>query len=71
MVTRSLNNQNRTVAASNNMSSGMLGVYPNRKGWMARIHVNGKDHHLGTFQSTAEAQRAYLEAKKRLHPNAP
>ena len=39
---------------------------PDRKKWFARITVQGKCHHLGTFPSKAEAQQAYSDALKAL-----
>jgi len=38
-----------------------------RKKFMARIRLNGKDIHLGLFDTTKEAHNAYLEAKKIYH----
>ena len=36
----------------------------------ARISVNGQDHALGTFETAAQAEAAYLAAKASLHPEA-
>lgn len=42
----------------------------NSKKFYSRIRVNGKYHHLGTFDTAAQAGAAYLAAKKALHPDA-
>lgn len=33
----------------------------------AGIFTNGKQHHLGTFKTVEEANRAYVTAKRQLH----
>lgn len=66
-VTRSVNHENLRRARSDN-AHGFLGVSPFKgKWWKARITVNGKWQHLGTFRTPEEAHAAYLEAKRRLH----
>lgn len=66
-VTRSVNHENLRSARSDS-AHGFLGVSPFRKKWWkARITVNGKFQHLGTFRTPEEAHAAYLEAKRRLH----
>jgi len=64
----SLNMQNLKTAQSNNLSSGLLGVYRNRKRWGAKITVNRVVHLLGTHDTPEEAYAAYLGAKRLLHP---
>jgi hypothetical protein len=39
--------------------------------WMAKITVDGKQKHLGYFDTEAEARKAYLDGKKIHHPTAP
>lgn len=66
-VTRSVNHENLRRARSDS-AHGFLGVSPFKgKWWKARITVNGKWQHLGTFKTPEEAHAAYLEAKRRLH----
>ena len=38
--------------------------------WKAKISCNYKVIHLGSFDTPEEARQAYLEAKKKYHPNA-
>lgn len=63
------NNQNR-IRPNTGSASGLLGVSPDaRKGkWRAQIWVNGSSKSLGRFDKKEDAHRAYLEAKKALHP---
>ena len=42
------------------------GVIQRKNRWYARIHYDGKLHHLGTFLNEAEAQAAYQLALKEL-----
>ncbi len=65
-VTRSVNHENLRSARSDS-AHGFLGVSPFFGKWKARITVNGKFQHLGTFSTPEEAHAAYLEAKRRLH----
>lgn len=67
--TRSENGQNRVRAQSNN-SSGFLGVYKkkNSKKWCAQIVVSKKNKFLGVFDTAEEASKAYLNAKRNMHP---
>jgi len=37
------------------------------KRWFSKIGVNGKNIHLGTYDTEEEARNAYLEAKKKYH----
>lgn len=63
IVTPAQNNQNITKV---NGASGIRGVRATRKGqFSARVKVNGREHHLGTF-STAEMARAAAEDGRRL-----
>lgn len=66
-ITRSGNTQNRVLADADSIS-GALGVSRNHFNWQARIRLNGKLVYLGTYATIPEAEHAYLEAKKRLHP---
>lgn len=65
----SLNMQNRRDAAACN-PTGLLGVQEVEKShkFRSKITIGGKQHYLGTFNTADEAHRAYLEAKRILHP---
>lgn len=60
------NTRNRATSRSN---SGVRGVYfyKRTKQWVARVVVDGKEHHLGYFDDLASAARARQEAASRLH----
>lgn len=68
-ATRGENLQNKRRAQSNS-ASGMLGVSWDkaRSKWTAEIKVGKTKFRLGRFDLVAEAQSAYLEAKRRHHP---
>ena len=66
-VDRAVNMQNLKTAQSNNLSSGLLGVYPNKKRWGAKITVNRTVYLLGTHDTPEEAHQVYLGAKRLLH----
>jgi len=66
IVDRSQNMQNEGHARSSN-SVGSLGVSRHGSKYRARIEVNGKQTHIGTFDTVIEASVAYLKAKKMLH----
>ena len=67
-ATNGQNMQNMRSARADN-GSGMLGVrwHERDKRWHARIMLDGKAKHLGSFGSPEEAQTAYLAAKRKLH----
>ena len=71
-VQRQTNIHNQSRPQKGNRS-GYLGVMwaVQRKTWFARIAVNGKRKHLGTFKTPEAAHAAYLAAKQLLHPTAP
>jgi hypothetical protein len=50
-------------------SSGLLGVTLHARSgrWYARITTDGNGRHLGSFSDKAEAEAAYLAAKRSLH----
>jgi hypothetical protein len=67
-VSASVNQQNRKKARVDN-KCGWLGVSSSGKRWQARIsYPGGKDVYLGVFDTPELAHSAYLEAKKRFHP---
>jgi len=61
VATPSQNTQNRAIAAG---ASNYKGVAKNGKGWSAKITVNKKRIHLGTFKTAKEAAIAYNKACK-------
>jgi hypothetical protein len=66
--TKSENQHNRIRAWG---KSGLLGVVAIRKRFRATIFSDGKQRHLGMFDTPEEAHRAYLAAKAIHHPTAP
>lgn len=64
-VTQSVNQHNIRRARRSNRSTGILGAWPNKKGFQTRIVVNGKVRHIGTFKTAGEAHDAYIAAKRR------
>ena len=67
-ATNGQNKQNMRSARADN-GSGLLGVrwHDRDQRWHARIMLDGKAKHLGSFGSSEEAQAAYLAAKRELH----
>lgn len=67
-VSRSVNMQNKREASKNN-KSGFLGVYFHKplKKFTAQIRANGKNKHLGFFETAELAHAAYLLAKREFH----
>jgi hypothetical protein len=65
------NSHNRQLASDN--TSGCTGVSwdKQKRKWIARIMANGSRRFLGHFPTPEEAHRAYLRAKRELHPSAP
>lgn len=65
-VSCSVNLQNLRGAKSHNRT-GLLGVKKHRNKFLARISVQGKEFHIGTFDFPIAAHEAYLNAKRQLH----
>lgn len=67
-ATRGENLQNQRTAKPFNRS-GLLGVIWSSQAskWMARVTHNGKQHHVGTFDTPEEAHAAYVVKKRQLH----
>jgi hypothetical protein len=63
-ATLSQSNANRRLPRNN--ACGLKGVSQDRRGWRARIHKNGQDHHLGTFPTPQAAHAAYVKAARKL-----
>jgi len=66
-ATRAENNQNMRRARCDN-KSGLLGVTPDRGRWRGAIQLDGRSRPLGLFDTPEAAHRAYLDAKRLLHP---
>ena len=65
-VSRSVNQQNlRTPNADNR--AGFLGVSRDGSRWKARIKINGKQSHIGRFDTPQLAHAAYVAAKRTIH----
>lgn len=62
------NARNRSGAQKNNHSSGVLGVdwSASSKKWRVRIRVPGRRVHVGYFSDLSGANRARLDAERRL-----
>ncbi len=62
LATNQQNQANRPPGKNN--TSGIKGVHWHKmaKGWAARIGVNGRRFHLGTFGTAEDARLAYQEA---------
>jgi hypothetical protein len=72
-VKQGVNLQNQKRAKRNRVSSDLLGVSFSNKGqnkdrpYRARIVVDRKEIHLGTFAYEKDAHDAYLAAKRQYH----
>lgn len=71
-VPRHINRQNEAGPHAQN-KLGVRGVKasPTRGKYLAKIKANGKDMHLGTFDSIEAAQTAYENARRKFHPGCP
>lgn len=65
IVTPSQNQHNRFRVCSN--TSGIVGVRKLGKVWIARITINNKRIHLGSFKDIRDAVKARLSATKEYH----
>lgn len=70
VVTHAENLQNRRGADRRNMSSGYRGVYWNKNlgKWNVQVRTNGVGYHIGCYTDLEEANKAAIEARKRLLP---
>lgn len=66
-VRHDVNSQNRRSAHRNN-KSGLIGVSPYKDRFQANISASGRRQFLGIFATREEAFRAYVVAKRSLHP---
>lgn len=60
-------NMQNLKGARTDSRTGLLGVAPNGKRWMAMIMANGKRKYLGTYDTPEEAHAAYLHEKRLVH----
>jgi len=65
-VTSTVNQQN-VRRARKGSATGILGVYRHRHGFRTSIQVGGVSRYIGCFETAAEAQEAYLKARRELH----
>jgi hypothetical protein len=67
-VTKRANSQNMRGAMSNS-ASRLIGASPDKQTgrWLSQIRIDGKKHHIGRFDTAAEAHQAYLAAKRIHH----
>lgn len=70
VVTHALNAQNRKLNKTN--KSGYRGVFLNKKSgkWIARVTLNKKSHHIGTFDTAEEAGKAASAWRRENMPNS-
>ncbi len=70
-ATNAENQQNVKLKSHN--TSGMTGVsfHRQRKKWRASIAANGRQFHLGLFDTPEAARERYLQAKRELHTFQP
>lgn len=69
VASRAQNMHNR-ISSSNN-TSGYKGVHwdKRKEKWIAAIGIDGRRKHLGNFDSSEDAARAYDQAARELHGN--
>jgi hypothetical protein len=65
-VTQRVNLQNQRRGHSDS-KTGILGVTPHGRDFMATIKVDGANKYLGLFSTPEKAQEAYLAAKRKWH----
>lgn len=65
-ASKSVNAQNH-ASANSNSSTGLLGVFPDRGRFRARIQIAGKAKYLGPFNTPEDAHAAYVREKHKLH----
>lgn len=63
------NLENQTAVHANRKAGTMLGATwdASRQKWRAVISLNGKQKHLGRFETEAAAFAAYVDAKRAMH----
>lgn len=68
-VSISHNQQNRRTCTKLNRC-GLIGAswHIRQSQWIAQIKKDGRNYHLGTFETKEDAHEAYLKAKREMHP---
>lgn len=68
LATKQENGHNVSSLQINN-TSGFRGVswHKSAKKWIATITINGKNKHLGYFNTAEESSEVYLKAKRKFH----
>lgn len=67
IVNRSQNKCNATIQKNNKTGLKGVGYYKRGGHYRARIKINGKETHLGFFDTAEEAGAAYDKASKEIH----
>lgn len=62
-------NQQNVIAPRKDSTCGFRGVYRYGNKFRAKINVDGKQVHLGTFNNLQDAANAYIAAKPKYHPH--
>lgn len=70
VLTRDANAQNRPSARGSSSSYRGVSWHKGNRKWSARVSVDGKDRHLGDFDSETEAATVARNARLRLMPSA-
>lgn len=68
-VDNKIENLRLCTKAENNQNNDRKGYCWNKqkKKWQARVHLDGKQIHIGFFDKPEDARAAYLEAKPKYH----
>ena len=68
-VTRKTNLENQTKINKQKKHTSLIGAYfdERKKSFYARISINNKSVHLGTFSNEQQAHDAYVAAKRKMH----
>ena len=62
-------NLQNVIAPRKDSTCGFRGVYRYGNKFRAKINVDGKQVHLGTFDNLQDAANAYIAAKPKYHPH--
>ena len=62
-VTQEVNTANRVRPNKNKKDTKFLGAFKAGRKWCSRIHIGGKKHWLGMFDTAEEAHKAYCQAR--------
>ena len=67
-ATNAENQQNRRITRKNTSDHVGVSWHKKTQQWRAQISVNGRPKHLGCFDDIDDADKAYADAKAKLHP---